>query len=146
MHDLFYYYNILCCRFTGSISAAAKQVLDTRQSLAVKASHISYLDTGAGDDVVLFLHGNPTSAFLWRNIIPHVQPIARCVAPDLIGMGHSGKPNLIQYTYADHYDYLSSWIEKMNFPGETFNLIYGNCWLILHNLCKSFLQFISYSI
>ena len=78
-------------------------------------SYMEYLDTGKGDNVVLFLHGNPTSSFLWRNIIPHVQSVARCLAPDLIGMGGSGKPD-IRYKYAEHYNYLSKWIDQMNFP------------------------------
>ena len=56
---------------------------------------MSYLDTGSTngkeDPVAVFLHGNPTQAYLWRNVIPHVQPVARCIAPDLIGMGQSGK-------------------------------------------------------
>ena len=59
-------------------------------------SHISYYDSqSAHDDTVVFLHGNPTSSYLWRNVIPHVEGIARCIAPDLIGMGQSGKQNLL---------------------------------------------------
>ena len=54
---------------------------------------MAYVDTGASpagrDDAVVFLHGNPTSSYLWRNIIPHVSPAARCLAPDLMGMGES---------------------------------------------------------
>ena len=51
---------------------------------------MSYLDVGEGDPIV-FLHGNPTSSYLWRNIIPHVSQMGRCVAPDLIGQGDSDK-------------------------------------------------------
>ena len=50
---------------------------------------MAYVDTGAGDPIV-FLHGNPTSSYLWRNIIPHVVGERRCLAPDLVGMGDSG--------------------------------------------------------
>eukprot|EP01034_Spumella_vulgaris_P000118 gene118-165_t len=61
----------------------------------VLGSRMHYLDTGpVGDEVVLFLHGNPTSSYLWRNIIPHVAPNARCIAPDLIGFGKSDKPDI----------------------------------------------------
>ncbi len=56
----------------------------TRQRIPVLDSEIAYIDTGKGDPVV-FLHGNPTSSYLWRNIISHVEGLARCLAPDLIG-------------------------------------------------------------
>ena len=101
----------------GFMTTSAVDVLGTRKSVPILDSHMSYLDTGVGDNIVLFLHGNPTAAYLWRNIIPHVSPIARCLAPDLIGMGHSGKPN-IRYTYADQYKYLSTWINAMELPGN----------------------------
>jgi pimeloyl-ACP methyl ester carboxylesterase len=61
-----------------------------RQRVRVLDSEMSYVDIGAGKPVV-FLHGNPTSSYLWRNIIPHVSGKARSLAPDLIGMGLSGK-------------------------------------------------------
>ena len=54
---------------------------------------MAYVDVGDGPPV-LFLHGNPTSSYLWRNVIPHVAPHARCIAPDLIGMGRSDKPSI----------------------------------------------------
>ncbi len=99
----------------STISPAAKDVLNTRRRIDVLASYMEYLDTERGDNVVLFLHGNATSSFLWRNVIPHVQPVARCLAPDLIGMGGSGKPD-IRYRYVDHYSYLSKWIDQMSLP------------------------------
>jgi haloalkane dehalogenase len=52
-------------------------------------TEISYVDAGEGEPMV-FLHGNPTSSNLWRNVIPHVSDIGRCLAPDLVGMGQSG--------------------------------------------------------
>lgn len=64
--------------------------------LDIKGSKMHYIDVGQGDPI-LFLHGNPTSSYLWRNIIPYLQPKARCIAPDLIGMGKSDKPD-IAYT------------------------------------------------
>ena len=70
-----------------------------------------YVETGAGHPVV-FLHGNPASSYLWRNVIPYVSPVARCVAPDLIGMGHSDKPD-IDYRFADHARYLEGLLERL---------------------------------
>ena len=60
-----------------------------RHRIAFLETEISYVDTGAGEPVV-FLHGNPTSSYLWRNVIPHVEVLGRCLAPDLVGMGDSG--------------------------------------------------------
>ena len=59
----------------------------------VLGSEMAYVEVGEGDPIVL-LHGNPTSSYLWRNVIPQLQPRGRCIAPDLIGMGDSDKlPN-----------------------------------------------------
>jgi len=82
----------------------------TKQTANVLDSTMTYVDEGEGP-VVLFLHGNPTSSYLWRNIIPHVVAAGyRAIAPDLIGMGDSGKPD-IAYTFADHATYLDALIE-----------------------------------
>lgn len=59
--------------------------------------------------VALFLHGNPTSSYIWRNVLPHVAPVAHCIAPDLIGFGQSGKPD-IEYRFTDHIRYLDEFI------------------------------------
>lgn len=69
---------------------------------------MAWVEAGEGDPIV-FLHGNPTSSYLWRNIIPHVEDLGRCIAPDLIGMGDSAKlpdsgPD--RYTYVEHRGYL----------------------------------------
>lgn len=64
---------------------------------------------------VLFLHGNPTSSFLWRNVIPIVANAARCVAPDLPGMGRSDPMPDDTYRYVDHRRYLDAWIDQMAF-------------------------------
>ena len=61
--------------------------------------------------VALFLHGNPTSSYIWRNVIPQVAPTAHCIAPDLIGFGQSGKPD-IEYRFADHVRYLDEFLDK----------------------------------
>ena len=71
--------------------------------IEINGSNMHYIDVGKGD-TILFLHGQPTSSYLWRNIIPHLQTNARCIAPDLIGMGKSDKPD-IAYTFEDHFDY-----------------------------------------
>lgn len=76
-----------------------------------------YVDVGKGDPI-LFLHGNPTSSYLWRNIIPYVSDKGRCIAPDLIGMGKSDKPE-IGYTFFDHYDYLHAFIEALDLKNIT---------------------------
>lgn len=79
--------------------------------LPVLDSFMAYREVGHGaDTVALFLHGNPTSSYIWRNIMPHVAPVARCIAPDLIGFGQSGKPD-IDYRFADHVRYLEAFIE-----------------------------------
>ncbi|KRP83185.1 haloalkane dehalogenase [Pseudomonas lactis] len=73
---------------------------------------MSYVDVGAGDPIV-FLHGNPTWSYLWRNIIPHALPHGRCLAPDLVGMGLSGKSPTRAYCFEDHARYLDAWFEAM---------------------------------
>ncbi len=83
-----------------------------RRRVAVLDSVMSYVDTGAGDPVV-FLHGNPTSSYLWRNIIPHLSDHARCLAPDLIGMGRSGKSPAQSYRFVDHARYLDAWFDAL---------------------------------
>lgn len=71
-----------------------------------------FIAGGPNEKTVLFLHGNPTSSFLWRNIYPGVSKVARCFAPDLIGMGQSDKVPDIEYRFSEHYEYLSEWIDK----------------------------------
>ena len=84
----------------------------------IKGSKIHYIDEGSGDPV-LFLHGNPTSSYLWRNIIPYMISVARCIAPDLIGMGKSDKPD-IEYRFFDHYEYIEEFIDKLELSSITF--------------------------
>ena len=83
-----------------------------RRRVRVLDAQMAYVDTGAGDPVV-FVHGNPTSSYLWRNVIPHVQPASRCLAPDLIGMGDSGKAPGGSYRFVDHARYLDAWFEAL---------------------------------
>jgi len=83
-----------------------------RRRVRVLDSAMAYVEAGAGDPVV-FLHGNPTSSYLWRNVIPHVEPVGRCLAPDLIGMGDSGKAPADSYRFVDHARYLDAWFKTL---------------------------------
>jgi haloalkane dehalogenase len=83
----------------------------------VHGSKIHYIDEGKGEPILL-LHGNPTSSYLWRNIIPHLTDNARCIAPDLIGMGKSDKPD-IEYRFFDHVKYIEGFIDKMKLKDIT---------------------------
>ncbi|MFI7054199.1 haloalkane dehalogenase [Streptosporangium canum] len=82
------------------------------RTVAVIDSYLAHTETGEGETPVVFLHGSPTSSHIWRNVIPHVADRARVLAPDLIGMGASGKPD-IGYRFADHARYLDAWFEAM---------------------------------
>ena len=76
-------------------------------------SEMAYREAGRTDGpVALFLHGNPTSSYIWRNIIPLIAEAAHCIAPDLIGFGQSGKPD-IAYRFEDHARYLDAFIATM---------------------------------
>jgi haloalkane dehalogenase len=92
------------------------------KSVEVLGSEMAYVDVGsssAHSPTVVFLHGNPTSSYLWRNIIPHVSPHARCIAPDLIGFGQSDKPD-IAYRIADHAQYLEGFIDALGLDEIVF--------------------------
>jgi len=80
---------------------------------SVLDSQMAYREAGeTGAPVALFLHGNPTSSYIWRNILPTVAEVAHCIAPDLIGFGQSGKPD-IDYRFEDHVRYLDAFIARM---------------------------------
>lgn len=83
-----------------------------RRRVSVLDTEISYVDAGQGDPMV-FLHGNPTSSYLWRNVIPYLEDLARCLAPDLVGMGDSGKAPAGSYRFVDHSRYLDSWFDAV---------------------------------
>ena len=83
-----------------------------RQRASILDTDIAYIDTGAGDPIV-FLHGNPTSSYLWRNIIPHLERNGRCLAPDLVGVGSSGKAPHHSYRFIDHARYLDAWFDAL---------------------------------
>ncbi len=79
---------------------------------SILGNKMAYVDTGSGRPVV-FLHGNPTSSYLWRNILLHVADTHRVIAPDLIGMGQSSKPD-IDYKYADHAAHLHGLLDALD--------------------------------
>ena len=91
----------------------SSQAPHPRQRINTRGVEISYVDTGQGDPIV-FLHGNPTSSYLWRNIIPYTKPLGRCLAPDLMGMGDSGPSPNGEYRFADHSALLDKWFEDMS--------------------------------
>ena len=86
-----------------------------KSTVDVLGSRMAYVDRGAGDPIV-FLHGNPTSSYLWRDVMPHVADLGRCIAPDLIGMGDSNKlapsrPD--RYRFVEHRRYLDAFLEAV---------------------------------
>lgn len=100
---------------------------ELQRRVSVLGQSMAYIETGNGDPIV-FLHGNPTSSFLWRNVIPHVQASGRCIAPDLIGMGDSDPlpaSSSTTYRFVDHRQYLDAFLEAV---GATRNVL-----LVLHD-------------
>src|SRR5215469_11542909 len=91
-----------------------------KHHLEVLGRKMAYVEVGQGDPIV-FLHGNPTSSYLWRNIIPFLAALGRCIAPDLIGMGDSEKlpesgPD--SYTFVEHRRYLDALFEALQLTGH----------------------------
>lgn len=95
----------------------------------VKGRRMAYVEMGDPDgDPIVFLHGNPTSSYLWRNVMPHVTGLGRCIAPDLIGMGDSDKlpesgPD--SYHFVEHRDYLDALLEQLG--------VIENVTLVIHD-------------
>jgi haloalkane dehalogenase len=98
---------------TNMISAAFPYKKQRRRILG---NEMAYVEAGRGDPIVL-LHGNPTSSYLWRNVLPHLEPVGRCIAPDLMGMGDSDKlPNSGpgSYRFVEQRRYLDALLEALN--------------------------------
>lgn len=96
----------------------------TKSFKVVNGKRMAFHETGEGDSVV-FLHGNPTSSYLWRNIIPHVSPFARCIAPDLIGQGDSDKLDNVgpdSYRFVEHREYLDGLLDQLDL-GDRVTLV-----------------------
>jgi haloalkane dehalogenase len=88
---------------------------------------MAYVETGSGAPAIVFLHGNPTSSYLWRNVIPALAPLGRCLAPDLIAMGRSGPAPATRF--ADHARYLDAWFDHALPPGKGEKLVMvGHDW------------------
>lgn len=97
-----------------------------RHLIDVLDTHMATIDEGRGVPPVLFLHGNPTNAALWRNVIPHVSGTHRAIAPDLVGMGKSGKPPNCDYRFTTHARYLAAFIDRV-LPRDKIHLV-GHDW------------------
>jgi haloalkane dehalogenase len=86
----------------------------------VFGSEMHYVDEGKGEPILL-VHGNATWSYVWRNVIPHLTPYGRCIAPDLIGFGLSGKPD-IEYSWAEQAEYLEEFIQQLGLKNITLVL------------------------
>jgi haloalkane dehalogenase len=95
-----------------------------RQRVRVLDSEMSYVAAGDGHPIV-FLHGNPTSSYLWRNVIPYVSDLGCCLAPDLVGMGQSAPSPDRAYRFQDHARYLDAWFDALG--------LHENVTLVLHD-------------
>jgi len=94
-----------------------------RKRAAVLDTELAYVEAGAGDPIVL-LHGNPTSSYLWRNVIHELEGLGRCLAPDLVGMGDSGKAPDGSYRFVDHVRYLDAWFDAVVPDGQVTLLLH----------------------
>jgi haloalkane dehalogenase len=97
-----------------------------KNHVTVAGKHMAYIELGEGEPVFLFLHGNPTSSYLWRNVMPEVAGIGRCIAPDLIGMGDSDKlddPGPLTYRFTTHRDFLWGFIDAVIGPERPVVLV-----------------------
>jgi haloalkane dehalogenase len=106
------------------LSPISTEDISFRKYVSVLDTFMAYVDVGHGDPIV-FLHGNPTPSFLWRNIIPYLLPLGRCLAPDYVGMGNSGAAPDGRYRFFDHQRYLDAWFEALG--------IQHNVVLIVHD-------------
>jgi haloalkane dehalogenase len=93
----------------------------SKSFMTINGKNLAYVDSGEGDPIV-FLHGNPTSSYLWRNVMPHLKGMGRLVAPDLIGMGDSDKLDNSgpgRYTFIEHAEYLYALFDELNLNNVT---------------------------
>ncbi len=102
------------------------QLSSQKHFITVNQKKMAYIETGEGDPIV-FLHGNPTSSYLWRNIIPFVSQMGRCIAPDLIGQGDSEKldnTDAGSYRYIEHRQYLFELLEQIGVTSDVTFVIH----------------------
>jgi haloalkane dehalogenase len=98
----------------------------TKKSATIQGRTMRYVEEGHGDPIV-FLHGNPTSSYLWRNIIPHLTGLGRCIAPDLIGMGDSDKSESSgpdAYRFVEHREYLNALFEHLDLTSNVVFVVH----------------------
>jgi len=112
---------------TGAAAAISAAERHPKRRASVLGLEMAYVEVGSGDPIVL-QHGNPTSSYLWRNVIPHLAELGRCIAPDLIGMGDSAKlpgsgPD--RYTFAEHRRYFDALLDQLG--------VRENATLVLHD-------------
>jgi len=110
----------------GAVLAASPSAVAAETSsnfVEVDGVRMHYLEAGEGPPILL-LHGNPTSSYLWRNVIPHLDDMGRVIAPDLVGFGRSDKPE-IEYTFQDHYRYVEGFIDALGLEDVT---LVGHDW------------------
>ncbi len=98
-----------------------------KQTMEVNGLEMAYVDEGEGPITFLLLHGNPTSSYLWRDVIPPLLPFGRCIAPDLIGMGDSSKlpdsgPG--SYSFVEHRLYLDGLLDQLDLPGRVVPVVH----------------------
>jgi len=106
------------------------------QRVRVLDADMAYVDVGSGDPVI-FLHGNPTSAYLWRNVIPYAAGLGRCLAPDLVGMGRSSPAPRGAYRFADQIAYLDAWFEALGLRRKLILVIHDwGAALGFHRACR----------
>ena len=94
-----------------------------RKYVRVLDTDMAYVDVGEGDPIV-FLHGNPTPSYLWRNIIPQVLPLGRCLAPDYVGMGYSGAAPNGSYRLVDHQRYVDAWFDALGIREDVILVVH----------------------
>lgn len=106
-----------------STLAISTEDIAFRKRVPLLGTNMAYVDVGEGDPIV-FLHGNPTPSYLWRNIIPYMLSLGRCLAPDYVGMGNSGAAPDGSYRLVDHQRYLDAWFEAMDFKHKIILVVH----------------------
>jgi haloalkane dehalogenase len=139
-HSFFAYPAVVAIAFvllafpTLPIAAAAEtpsaELRYAKKKVHVLGRQMAYIEAGSGRPIV-FLHGNPTSSYLWRNIIPHLESLGRCIAPDLVGMGDSDKiaPGAEggrdgRYRFVEHRRYLDAFLEAVGVDEDVVLVIH----------------------
>ncbi|HMJ63479.1 MAG TPA: haloalkane dehalogenase [Bryobacteraceae bacterium] len=103
--------------------AISTEDISYRKHVSVLGTQMAYADAGEGDPIV-FLHGNPTPSYLWRNIIPYLLPFGRCIAPDYAGMGNSSAAPGGNYRFADHQRYLDAWFDALGLAKNVILIVH----------------------